>query len=465
MRNSQRQSGLEGVSHLENTDADQAALSERRNLAYHLMDAILDRDNLNQAYKQVKRNKGAAGVDGMTVGELSDWLKDHKDAFLAALAQGTYQPQAVRAVEIPKADGSKRLLGIPTVIDRLIQQAILQVLQSLYEPRFSDSSYGFRPKRSAHQAVQAGAEYVRTGRKIVVDIDLEKFFDRVDKLMGLLAKDIGDKVLLKLIRRYLETGLFKDGMPSARTEGTPQGSPLSPLLANILLNELDTELEQRGHCFCRYADDCNIYVSSQKAGERVMASISRFIEKRLKLKVNQKKSAVAPHRKFLGYQITARGTLKISANSLKRLKDKVRELTRRNRGAAFNVILKDLKNYLTGWMTYYQLSTSSWKLKALDGWIRRKVRCYRLKQTKGRKGLRRFLTQQGVSLVKAYQLASSGKGWWRLSNTPQASLAIGNQWLEDVGLVSLERRYNTLKLSRKPPDTLSMSGGVGGRQG
>jgi RNA-directed DNA polymerase len=444
MRNSKRQSGLEGVSHLENTDADQtsAALSERRNLAYHLMDALLDRDNLNQAYKQVKKNKGAAGVDGMTVDELSGWLKDHKDAFLDALAQGDYQPQAVRTVEIPKADGSKRLLGIPTVIDRLIQQAILQVLQPLYEPRFSDSSYGFRPKRSAHQAVQAGAEYVKAGRKIVVDIDtstgsvhrLEKFFDRVnhDKLMGLLAKDIGDKVLLKLIRRYLETGMFKDGLPSARTEGTPQGSPLSPLLANILLNELDTELEQRGHCFCRYADDCNIYVSSQKAGERVMASICKFIKKQLKLKVNQRKSAVAPvyKRKFLGYQITGRGTLKISASSQKRLKDKVRELTHRNRGVAFNVILKDLKNYLTGWMTYYQLSTSNWMLKALDGWIRRKVRCYRLKQTKGRKGLRRFLTQQGVPLIKAYQLASSGKGWWRLSNTPQASLAMGNQWLE-----------------------------------
>jgi RNA-directed DNA polymerase len=432
------------------------------------MDAILERENLNRAYKQVKANKGAAGVDGLKVGELSAWLKTHKDGLLAVLAAGRYEPQPVRAVEIPKADGSKRLLGIPTVVDRLIQQAILQVLQALYEPGFSASSYGFRPGRNAHQAVQAGAKYVSEGRGIVVDIDLEKFFDRVnhDKLMGILAKDIGDKVLLKLIRGYLEAGLFMGGIVSARTEGTPQGGPLSPLLANILLDRLDKELEKRGHRFCRYADDCNIYVRSIKAGDRVMESISRFIEEKLKLKVNRTKSAVAKveERKFLGYRITANALLRIAPSSLNKLKARVKEITRRNRGTAFEEVLKELKNYLTGWMTYYQLSTSGWLLKEIDSWIRRKVRCYRLKQTKGGTGLRRFLNSQGVTAQQARQLASSGRGWWRLSRTPQASRAMGNQWLAEAGLVSLENRYNTLKLSRKPPDTLSTSGGVGGRQ-
>lgn len=448
-----------GVPSRNMTGADQtsAALNERLNLACDLMDAIVDRENLNRAYQQVKANKGAPGIDGMKVCEIFAWIKDHKDELLAALVAGEYEPQPVRAVEIPKVDGGKRLLGIPTVIDRLIQQAILQVLQPQYESRFSHSSYGFRPGRSAHQAVLKGAKYVSEGRGIVVDIDLEKFFDRVnhDQLMGLLAKDIGDKVLLKLIRGYLEVGMFIGGFVSARTAGMPQGGPLSPLLANILLDQLDKELEKRGHCFCRYADDCNIYLGSIKAGKRVMASISRFIEGRLKLKVNWEKSAVAPvaERKFLGYQITAKGLLRIAKESRNKMKARVREITRRNRGAAFETVLKELKSYLTGWMTYYQLIHSNWLLKELDGWIRRKVRCYRLKQTKGGKMLRRFLINQGVPVQQARQLASSGRGWWRLSRTPQASRAMGNKWLADVGLVSLEQRYNTLNLSKKPPYT------------
>jgi RNA-directed DNA polymerase len=280
-----------------------------------------------------------------------------------------------------------------------------------------------------------------------------------------LARDIGDKALLKLIRGYLTAGMFAGGVTSARHEGTPQGGPLSPLLANVLLDELDKELERRGHCFCWYADDSNIYVRSVKAGERVMASMTRFIEERLKLKVNRDKSAVAPveERKFLGYQITARGALRVSRQSLAKLKERIRELTRRNRGVDFARMLEDLKNCLTGWMTYYRLDESHWPFKRLDSWIRRKVRCYRLKQTKGGRGLIKFLTKQGVDERRARQLASSGRGWWRLSKSPQASIALSNDWLTGAGLISLETRYRALNLTKKPPDTLSMSGGVGGR--
>lgn len=451
--------------------ADQASTANpnRQTLVHDLMDAILERDNLNRAYKQVKANKGASGVDGMTVGELSGWLKQHKDTLLAQLRAGEYHPQAVRAVDIPKPDGSKRRLGIPTVIDRLIQQAILQVLQPLYDPRFSTSSYGFRPGRSAHMALQAGAAYVAQGRGIVVDLDLEKFFDRVnhDKLMGLLAQGIGDKKLLKLIRRYLEAGMSVEGLVSVREEGTPQGGPLSPLLANILLDQLDRELERRGHCFCRYADDCNIYVRSQKAGERVLASMSQFIAQKLKLKVNQAKSAVAEvaTRKFLGHQLTAQGGLRLAAQSVAKLKAKVKEITRRNRGVSAEQVIGELGSYLPGWMGYYRLIEEGDSLRRLDSWIRRKVRCYRLKQTKGGTGLRRFLMGNGVANMPARQLASSGKGWWRLSRTPQASMAMSNDKLAGWGLPSLEQRFYALNPTKKPPDTLSMSGGVGGRRG
>jgi RNA-directed DNA polymerase len=444
----------------EGTSAGQTltAKPNRQTLVHDLMDAILDKGNLNRAYKQVKGNKGAPGVDGMTVGELSGWLKQHKDALLVQLRTGVYHPQAVRAVEIPKPDGSKRRLGIPTVIDRLIQQAILQVLQALYDPTFSASSYGFRPGRSAHMALQAGAAYVGQGRGIVVDMDLEKFFDRVnhDKLMGLLAQGIGDKILLKLIRRYLEAGMLVEGLVSAREEGTPQGGPLSPLLANILLDQLDRELERRGHCFCRYADDCNIYVRSQKAGERVLESISRFIAQKLKLKVNEAKSAVAEvaMRKFLGYQLTAEGGLRLAGQSLAKLKVKVKEITRRNRGVSAEQVIGELNSYLPGWMGYYRLIEEVDPLRRLDSWIRRKVRCYRLKQTKGGAGLRRFLIGNDVAKRQAHRLASSGKGWWCLSRTPQANMAMSNDKLASWGLPSLEQRFYVLNPAKKPPDTL-----------
>jgi RNA-directed DNA polymerase len=299
-------------------------------------------------------------------------------------------------------------------------------------------------------------------------MDLEKFFDRVnhDKLMGLLAQTIFDKALLKLIRRYLEAGMMVGGIASPRQEGTPQGGPLSPLLANILLHPLDAELERRGHRFCRYADDCNIYVKSIKAGERVMKSISHFIERKLKLKVNQTKSAVAKveERKFLGYQITQSGKLWLSAPSIAKLKERVRAITKRNRGVKLERVIEELRSYLTGWMAYYRLIATDYLLKRLDMWIRRKIRCYRLKQCKRRKGLVRFLIKRGVAARQARELNSSGKGWWRLSQTPQANIAMTNDWCREIGLVSLAERYKALNSFKKPPDTLSMSGGVGGRQ-
>lgn len=405
----------------------------------------------------------------MRVGELAGWLKNHKEALLAALEAGTYEPQPVRAVEIDKPGGGKRRLGIPTVVDRLIQQAILQVLQPLYEPEFSTSSYGFRPGKSAHQALQAGAGYVAQGRPIVVDIDLANFFDRVnhDKLMGVLAQGIGDKVLLKLIRRYLEAGLFEGGLVSVRAQGMPQGGPLSPLLSNVVLNELDWELERRGHRYCRYADDCNIYVKSEKAGARVMRTLTHYIEERLKLKVNRDKSAVATvsERKFLGYTITEKGTLLIAPQSLARLKERVQAITRRNRGESLETVVNELKSYLTGWISYYRLTNGVDRLRRLDGWIRRKVRCYRLKQSKRGPGLIRFLTAQGVYPYRARELGSSGIGWWRMSQTPQACIAMPNRWFASLGLPTLVDRYYMLNPFRKPPDTLSMSGGVGGRRG
>lgn len=427
-----------------------AALNPIKTLAEpDLMERVLERGNLNRAYQKVKANKGAPGVDGMTVQQALGWLKTNQGELLARLAAGTYVPQPVRAVDIPKAGGGTRRLGIPTVVDRVIQQALLQVLQPDYDACFTASSFGFRPGKSAIQAVEQGARYVREGRTIVVDIDLEKFFDRVnhDKLMGLLAKDIQDKRVLKLIRAYLETGMFVGGILTTRSEGTPQGGPLSPLLANVLLNELDQELEARGHCYCRYADDCNIYVGSLEAGKRVMEGITRFIEDKLKLKVNRDKSAVAEvgTRKFLGYQITEQGRLTIAPASIKKLKERVKETTRRNRGASFGEVIGELKRYLPGWGGYFRAIDSPQPLQRLDSWIRRKLRCYRLKQTKGGAGLRRFLTGQGVTPKRARQFASSGRGWWRLSRSPPASVAMPNRWFESLGLPSLERRYYAMR--------------------
>jgi RNA-directed DNA polymerase len=413
------------------------------------MEEVCSRENLNRAYKRVKANKGAPGTDGMGVEDLLDWLKTHKGPLLRSLLDGTYQPQPVRGVQIPKPGGGMRQLGIPTVVDRLVQQAIAQVLEPILDPTFSASSFGFRPARSAHQALQQAVLYTQAGLDIVVDIDLEKYFDRVnhDILMARLARHIADKRLLRITRRFLQAGMMQNGVCIRREEGTPQGGPLSPLLANLLLDDLDKELERRGHAFCRYADDCNIYVSSQTAGERVMASVTRFLEKKLKLRVNPKKSAVArtTERKFLGYRILSGGRLGIAPASLKRMKDRVRKITRRNRGIRFEQVIEELNRFLPGWVIYFRHAQAKTALQRTDEWLRRKLRCFRLKQWKRPRTIWQRLMQAGVSRQEAANLASSGKGWWRKADTPASHQAMPNRWFDALGLVNLTQQYLLLQ--------------------
>jgi group II intron reverse transcriptase/maturase len=427
----------------------------QRALAEQLMSEVCSHDNIKRAYKQVKQNKGVAGIDQMPVEKFAVWFSKEGDSLLKQLRMGTYQPQAVRLVEIPKQNGGMRKLGIPTVTDRIIQQAIAQVLSPIYEQQFTDHSYGFRPKRSAHDALRKASEYVNEGRPVVVDLDLKTFFDVVnhDRLMYRLSQTIGDKIILKLIRRYLQIGILVDGLISQRLEGTPQGSPLSPLLSNIVLDELDKELELRGHKFVRYADDCNIFVRSQEAGERVMQSITGFIEGKLKLIVNKDKSKVCLSRqtKFLGYTVHNGGVLKIAAKSLERFKDKVRVITKRNRGRSFEQIIAELTPVLRGWLNYFQYAQCRKVLQCLDSWIRRKLRCYRLKQCKRVITLQRFLVKMGVKKWQSWILALSGKGLWRKSNCPQANQAMGNEWFEIKGLYNLTLNYERLNNLRKPP--------------
>ncbi len=423
-----------------------SALISNQHLTTDLMTKICTLSNLRQAYKQVKRNKGSAGVDGMTVDDMHDYFKLHIESIREALMSGRYYPQPVRGVKIPKPGGGERQLGIPTVIDRVIQQAIMQVLETVYDPEFSGSSYGFRPRRGAHDALKAASAYVESGHIWVVDLDLEKFFDRVnhDILMSKLAKRIEDKNLLRLIRRYLETGMMQDGVREKRQAGTPQGSPLSPLLSNIMLDELDKELEKRGHKFCRYADDCNIYVRSERAGRRVMESVTQFLEHRLRLKVNTTKSAVAlvNQRKFLGYRLQKNGGLSIAPESLERLKDKIREQTKRNRWQSLKQIIEEIKQTLRGWINYFRLSGSRSTLRDLDAWIRRKLRCYRLKQRKKCWSIATWLMKLGIREQEARQIGSSGKGWWRLSKIPALHRALNKEWFKNQGLFNLEAGWN-----------------------
>jgi len=425
------------------------ASDQQRALASNLMEEVCERDNLNRAYRRVKSNKGSPGVDGMTVHDLGSWLVEHKEELIASLRDGRYEPQPVKGVEIPKPNGGMRQLGIPTVRDRLVQQAILQVLEPLLDPTFSESSYGFRPKRNAHQALRQASEYVGQGRGIVVDIDLAKFFDRVnhDILMSRLVRHVGDKRLLRIIRRFLEVGMMCNGVCVARREGTPQGGPLSPLLANLLLDDLDKELEKRGHTFCRYADDCNIYVQTKVAGERVMASVTAFVEKRLRLRVNRNKSAVAhvSERKFLGYRLLSGGKLGIAPKSLARAKGRIRQITRRNRGVSLERMIGELNSFLTGWVAYYRHAACKSHLQRLDEWTRRKLRCVRLKQRKRAKPIADFLRTLGVPEWRAWILAMSGKGWWRLSGSPQAAEAMTLAWFKNQGLVCLTERYAMLQ--------------------
>ncbi|HEY6374695.1 MAG TPA: group II intron reverse transcriptase/maturase [Edaphobacter sp.] len=419
------------------------ACLERPAVAGPSMEAVLERENLKQALAQVKRNKGAAGVDGMTVGDLPSYLKEHWPTIRGQLLDGTYKPQPVRRVEIPKASGGLRPLGIPTVLDRFIQQAVMQVLQADWDGTFSEASFGFRPRRSAHQAVERTQAYIASGHAVVVDIDLEKFFDRVnhDILMGLVAKRVTDKHLLKLIRGFLNAGVMEEGLVSPTEEGTPQGGPLSPLLSNLMLDVLDKELEKRGHRFVRYADDCNIYVRSQKAGERVMAGIERFLEKRLKLKVNKAKSAVAKPsvRKFLGFSFTfgSEPRRRIAPQAIARFKARVRELTRRSCGCSLAQIVKELSVYLIGWRGYFGFCQTPSVLRKLDEWLRRRLRAIAWKQWKHGRARFAELRRRGVGRDLAAQTAGSPHGPWRLSNSPALSLSLPNAYFRSLGLTSV----------------------------
>ncbi len=406
-----------------------------------LMEEVVARGNLQAALRQVRSNRGSAGVDGMTVDELPAYLRRHWPQIREQLLTGQYWPQAIKRVEIPKPAGGGRKLGIPTVLDRFLQQALLQVLQPRWDPTFSEHSYGFRPGRSAFQAVGRAQQYLRAGYRWVVDIDLEKFFDRVnhDRLMSEVEKRLKDQRVLALIRRYLKAGVLAEGLVGASDEGTPQGGPLSPLLSNLLLDQLDRELERRGHRFVRYADDANLYVKSERAGRRVMASVSRFLTRKLRLTVNAGKSAVARpwERKFLGFTFTAKGRPKrrIAPQALQRCKTRMRAQTSRTRGISLTRTIGELRPYLVGWRNYFGFCEVRSILKELDSWIRRRLRCLQWKQW----GRRRYreLRQRGVSQDLAGNTAKSAHGPWRLSRSPALSFALPAAYFAALGLPRL----------------------------
>ena len=409
-----------------------------------LMEAVVGRENMIAAYRRVVGNKGSPGVDGMSVEELKPYLNEHWGRIKSELLEGRYRPQPVRSVEIPKPGGSgMRMLGIPVVVDRLIGQALHQVLEPIFDPGFSESSYGFRQGRSAHQAVWRAREYVREGYRWVVDIDLEKFFDRVnhDILMSRIARKVEDGRVLRLIRRYLEAGIMTDGVVTVRSEGTPQGSPLSPLLSNIMLDDLDKELERRGHRFCRYADDGNVYVRSRRAGERVMASVTRFLARRLRLVVNRQKSAVGRpwELKFLGYSMTMeRSTrLKVSPQASKRLKQTLQEVLHQGRGQSVSRVIKELNQKLRGWANYFCLSEVKNIFEELDGWIRRKLRCLIWRQWKRARTRATKLMKRGLSEARAWQSACNGRGPWWNAGASHMHAAFPKSYFDKAGLVSL----------------------------
>ena len=411
-----------------------------------LLEEVCDRANLLKALKQVKANQGSPGVDGMTVEQLPGHLKEHWPTLRVQLLAGTYRPQPVKRVEIPKPDGGVRQLGIPTVLDRFIQQAVLQVLQRRWDRTFSEHSYGFRPNRSAHQAVAAAQKHIVEGRRWVVDIDLEKFFDRVnhDRLMARVAQRVKDKRMLGLIRAWLVAGVMENGLVGPTDEGTPQGGPLSPLLSNLVLDEWDRELERRGHCFVRYADDCNIYVRSERAGRRVMASVAKFITGTLKLKVNEAKSAVARpwQRKFLGFSFTYEraSRRRVAPKALARFKERVRDLTRRTRGISVGRMVKEVATYLRGWRGYFGFCQTPSVLRRLDAWLRRRLRSFLWKQWKRGPVRFRELRRRGVGKDLAAQTAGSAHGPWRLSASPALSLALPDAFWDSLGLPRLAAR-------------------------
>lgn len=422
-------------------------LEKQQALTVDILTKVLDYENLNKAYKQVRRNGGSSGVDNVDMDVFGQWLKENLADLRTAIHTESYQVDAVRKVEIPKPTGGIRTLGIPTIKDRVIQQAIHQQLNRHYDPHFSEHSYGFRPGRDAHQAVLKATQYIKEGKEWIVDVDLENFFDKInhDRLMQRLSKGIGDKKLLRLINAYLKAGLMEGGVLEQRTAGTPQGGPLSPLLSNIVLDELDRELERRGHSFCRYADDCNIYVRSQKAGERVLESIINFIELKLKLKVNRAKSGVrhCSDVKFLGFTLLPGGGIRVADKAIAHLKDKIREITKRTRGVNFRQIIAELNRVIIGWSNYFSLA-DRWlaSLRDLDGWIRRKLRCYKLKQCGRKYTIYRLLRRHGIPEQKSWNVVRYSQGWWDMTTKQATNHALGLTWFARQGLQSLYLRVN-----------------------
>ncbi len=410
--------------------------------AEHLMEEVCDRENLERAWKRVRGNKGGPGVDGMTIDDARDHLREHWPSIRSRLLEGTYQPQPVKRIEIPKPAGGVRKLGVPCVVDRLIQQALLQVLQARWDPTFSEHSYGFRPGRSAHQAVAQAQHYVTEGYGFVVDIDLERFFDRVnhDSLMARVAARVSDKRVLKLIRAFLNAGVMEDGLVRPVDEGTPQGGPLSPLLSNLVLDDLDKELSRRGHRFCRYADDCNIYVRSRRAGERVMASVSRFLTTKLRLAVNEAKSAVArpEERSFLGFRISNDGSeRRIAPKALSKFKTQILDRTRRTRGISLPQLIEELTPYLIGWRGYFGFCQTPRVLTHLEAWIRRRLRAYLWRQWQNGRNRFKQLRRRGVPKFNAAVAAGSPTGFWRMSGHPAVQQALRNHTFDSLGLPRL----------------------------
>jgi RNA-directed DNA polymerase len=409
-----------------------------------LMERVVERANAMEALGRVRRNKGSPGIDGMTVAELTPYLNEHWDAIREQLLSGSYQPSAVRRQLIPKSGGGMRELGIPTVLDRFVQQLLLQVLQPVFDPTFSEHSHGFRPGRRAHDAVRKAQQYIQEGRRWVVDVDLEKFFDRVnhDVLMGKLHNRIGDRRMLAVIRRYLAAGVLADGVVTERHEGTPQGGPLSPLLANVLLDEVDKELERRGHAFVRYADDCNVYVRSERAGERVLAALRQMYAK-LRLRVNEEKSAVARvwDRKFLGYSFWAapgqKVRLRVAPKALEAMKHRVRQLVDRTGGQSLEQVVEGLGSYLTGWKSYFRLAETPGVFRDLDQWIARRVRMVQLRQWKRGTTIYRELRRRGMPAAASRAVAAHGRRWWRTARHGTMHAAMPSSHLAALGLVRL----------------------------